>query len=211
MDRRFTDIPLGRSLSIGTVAFALGYALTYLLIGRSAMSVFETAVISRATTDPYTLASVFATPPAAWKATGWLFYSAHLSLLQVPTPGRRYMLFNPVLAADGSVWLLCLIPLLLSVFAGFLAVGRSDATTLWGVMFTGMAISLGYFPLATVGSFALFQRTPAGPVTVDLLWGMFYVGFVYPATGGTIGGFLANSARKHGLDVPLIDRRTADS
>lgn len=174
------DLPLVPAAAAGLLAWVLGYAFTYLLVG----SEIRESALNR-------FVEAFEGEPATYELVGWAFYNAHFVDVVYRGFTGRFLPANYIGGEDGLTPLLYVVPPLLLVAAG-LAVGRyRGVTELNDGALAGVLVLPGYLVLAVVGAF-LFEVSAAGTTgRPDLLPAVFLAGLVYPAVFGAVGGVLA--------------------
>lgn len=175
------NVPVGNGVAAGTLTFALGYVLTYLLQSGSVRESLRgyNAVIEFFGGDPI----------PAWKAVGWLFYNAHYVAVTFPALGGGRVSRN--LLADGNAPVaLYLLPPLLLAGAGFVLARVAGDTEPGPGARSGASVTLGYLAFAVLGLVA-FQYS-AGDATVhpEYALGVLLAGLVYPLVFGALGGAL---------------------
>ena len=170
--------PDGRTLGVaalgGVLAYLVGYALTYAVVGQEVSNSLASRVLEIATGDPGT-----------WQLVGWVFYNAHYVPVEVPGP---FGSTSVNLVGETFTSFLLLIPPL-GLFVGGVAIAiLSDIEGLVAGGVAGVAITLGYLPLALVGAVAVgidIGDATAGPTLVAAV---LLAGLVYPLVFGGIGG-----------------------
>lgn len=174
--------PDGRTLGLaaagGVLAYLVGYALTYAVVGQDVSNSLAARVLEVATGDPGT-----------WKLVGWVFYNAHY--VSVEVPGLFGSTAVNLVGETFTSALLVFPPAALLVGGAAVAVlGRTAAPVAGGV--AGVAVTLGYLPLAAVGAVLVgidVGDATAGPTVAAavLLAGLVYP-LVFGAVGGAVGG-----------------------
>lgn len=196
-----THLPLRRSIPLGVAAYVGGYLLA---VGTAMGRVDAVLAVTIAGEDPrtYSAAHVAAQPlgellgstPSPWVVGAWLFYDAQFVPTSVPEPGptgaggltNRHL----IPAVDGGLFALYPVPPLLLVAAGYLVVHTGRTRGARGDLYGGASVALAYLPLLVVGAFVFTApagRFVASPDGLQTIW----VGLVYPAVLGAIGGKLA--------------------
>lgn len=216
----FTFLPLRRSVPLGAAAYVVGYLVTVAAtMGRvGAVLSVKIAPYSDPTAygDPelagQPLGELLGAVPSPWVVGGWLFYNAQFVPTSLPAPGgygggpaaltNRHLL----IAVDGALLALYLLPAVLLVAAGFLVVHAGSTRGVRGDLYAGASVAVGYLPLLVVGAFVL--TAPAGQFTaspdgLQTIW----VGLVYPAVLGGLGGKLAARRRAAGEHTDGTDDR----
>lgn len=190
----FTHIPLHRSLPLGAGAYVVGYLLTVgVIVGR--VDEVLAVVIHGRDGGQQSLGQLLGTVPSPWVVGAWVFYNAQLIPTSVPLPsewGGSARLTNKhlLLAADGGLLILYVVPPLLLTGAGYLVVRTGPTYGAAGELYAGASIALVYLLLLVVGAFVFAAKadgilvTPAGLQTV-------WLGLVYPTVFGALGGILA--------------------
>ena len=178
--------PDGRTLGVaalgGVLSYLVGYALTYAAVGQEVSNSLAARVLEIATGDPGT-----------WQLVGWVFYNAHNVAVEVP--GLFGSTSVNLVGETFSTALFVVPPLVL--VAGGVAVavlGGAEGPVAGAV--AGVAVVLGYLPLALVGAVAVgidIGDATAGPTLVAavLLAGLVYP-LVFGAVGGAVGGVVAD-------------------
>ena len=178
--------PDGRTLGIaalgGVLAYLIGYALTYAAVGQEVSNSLASRVLEIATGDP-----------GIWQLVGWVFYNAHYVAVEVPG------LFGSTsinLVGETFSTALQVVPPLVLVVAGVAVAVIGDVGRPVAGGIAGVAVTLGYLPLALVGATAVgidVGDATAGPTLVAavLLAGLVYP-LVFGAIGGAVGGFVAD-------------------
>lgn len=188
-----TELPVDRTQALygavtGGAAYALGYLLTY---------TWKATAVSESLRGINAVAELLgAEAIPAWKAVGWLFYSAHLAATRVPTLGGGTTMVNLVeRSGDGSLALLYLLVPALLLLAGIAAarLGGTDDAVAGAV--AGAAVAVGYLPLALGGAVVLVH--PIGEtgarVAPDPVGAALIAGLVYPLAFGAVGGAVAGA------------------
>ncbi|SFP13775.1 MULTISPECIES: transporter [Halolamina] len=176
-------LPLGAGAGAGVAAYLLGYLLTY---------VWQSGSVEERLEGYNLVTELFGGEPiAVWQGVGWLFYNAHFVDTRIDALGGTQSQ-NFIAGSDGgSLALLYLVPVVLLLAAGLLTARVADADEPVDGATAGVAIAVGYFPLALLGRFLFAYQGSAAP---DLITAALLAGFVYPlvfgAVGGAIGGVL---------------------
>lgn len=174
--------PEGRTLGVaalgGVLTYIVGYALTYAAVGQEVSNSLASRVLEIATGDPGT-----------WQLVGWVFYNAHY--VSVEVPGLFGSTSVNLVGETFSSALLIVPPLVLFVGGVAVAFASDSGGPVAGAV-AGVAIVLGYLPLAVVGAVAVgidIGDATAGPTLVAaiLLAGLVYP-LVFGAVGGAVGG-----------------------
>lgn len=170
--------PAGRTLGIaalsGVLAYIVGYALTYATAGQEVSNSLASRVLELATGDPGT-----------WKLVGWVFYNAHY--VPVEVPGLFGSTSVNLVGETFSSALLVVPPLALLAGGAAVALASGIEGPVAGAV-AGVAVVLGYLPLALVGAVAVgidIGDATAGPTLVAAV---LLAGLVYPLVFGGIGG-----------------------
>lgn len=192
----FTALPLRRSIPAGLVAFVTGYLVSVIIAGSRLQAVMAITV-SGEFVEQATLGRIFGSPPAPSVVGGWLFYNAHFIPTSLPTADAvngmgRLTNRSLLLAIDGSLLLLYLVPFVLLLAAGYLTVRTGPTHGVRGETYGGASIALGYLPPLIIGAFLLTADVPNAPTVAspDGLQTIF-IGLVYTLLVGAIGGTLA--------------------
>lgn len=165
----------------GAAAFLVGYLATY---------ASQAARIRDALRGLNTLVSLFGGEPIpAWKAVGWVFYSAHYVDLTFPALGGGRVARN-LIASGAAPGALHLLPPVLLVVAGAILARHVGAEEPLPAALAGGSVAAGYAPLAIAGIFAVRVTVGGATVGPDLVTGIFLAGIVYPQLLGGIGGVL---------------------
>ena len=170
--------PDGRTLGVaalgGVLAFLIGYALTYAAVGQEVSNSLASRVLEIATGDP-----------GAWQLVGWVLYSAHY--VSVEVPGLFGSTSVNLIGETFTSALLIVPPLVLLVGGAAVALVTDIGGPVAGGI-AGVAVTLGYLPLALVGAVAVgidIGDATAGPTLVAAV---LLAGLVYPLVFGGIGG-----------------------
>lgn len=192
----FTALPLRRSIPAGLLAFVTGYLLSVVIVGSRLQSVMGITVTGEFV-EQATLGRIFGSPPDPTVVGGWLFYNAHFIPTSVPTADAingmsRLTNRSLLLAIDGSLLLLYLVPLIFVLAAGYLTVRTGPTYGVRGETFGGASVALGYLLPLIIGAFLLRADVPNAP-TVASPDGLqtIIIGLVYTLLVGAIGGKLA--------------------
>jgi hypothetical protein len=173
-------LPLRYGAVAGTVAYLLGYAVTYALV------VLEDVTI------PYRASQA--------ETAGWVFYSLHLANTEIVGDGvlaRWNMLVEatraPATTLPAPAWYL--VPFGLLSAAGFVLVWlhASADTTRATAAKTGATVTAGYLPLALAG-IVVFSKSYEGfslQVRPEPQTALLAAGLAYPILFGALGGSLA--------------------
>ncbi|PGF16159.1 hypothetical protein CP556_08540 [Natrinema sp. CBA1119] len=171
---------IAASAGLGVLAAAIGYLLTYLLIGSDVREAFDGDV-------------------ATWKGVAWYFYSGHLVDIEAsgsfgPFGGTGTMnLIAESSAANAD--LLYLIPPLVLLGAGALLALRLNATDFGEAVAVGAPVTVGYAIVMGIG--ALVAETSAEgtvfgfSVEPALVPAVLLGGILYPLVFATSGAALA--------------------
>lgn len=192
----FTALPLRRSIPAGLIAFVIGYLVTVIIAGSRLQDVMAVSVNGEFV-EQATLGRIFGSPPAPTVVGGWLFYNAQFISTSVPTADAingmgRLTNQSLLLATDGSLLLLYLVPFVLLLAAGYLTVRTGPTYGVRGETYGGASVALGYLPPLIIGAFLLTADVPNAPsvASPDGLQ-TIYIGLVYTLLVGAIGGKLA--------------------
>lgn len=193
----FTNLPLRRSVPAGGSAYVLGYLLTVAVSGSRAQGVMAVTVTGEFV-DSATLGEIFGSAPASTVLGGWLFYNAHFIPTSLPTADAvngMGSLTNRslLLAVDGELLLLFVVPFAMLLAAGYLTVRIGPTHGLRGETYGGASVAAGYLPLLIGGAFLLTANVPNAPsvASPDGLQTTF-IGLCYSLLAGAVGGKLAS-------------------
>lgn len=202
----FTHLPVGRSALLGVAAYVLGYLPAYLVAAANRAAIGR--VTLRPATegvDPAPLAEVFGSVPPTWTLGGWLLYNANRAAVSLPAAGAQNGVVgltnvDLVAALGGPALLLYLVPPVLLVGAGYLAMEWGDvgSATPWA---GGGSVAAGYLPPMLLGSVVFTAgvgRVAASPDGVTTV----FAGLAYPVVFGAVGGTLAARRRSAGEPTP---------
>lgn len=143
------------------------------------------------------------TPLADWEFAGQLLFNSQLTPLSVPirvfenTMGGMGTV-NLITTAGGPYLVLLLVPAVVYAVTGMLATRNASNTIPSTRGYGGLMQFTGVLPLVLLAVFLFSfsaqtggagQTGSAGP---SLMWGGILAGFVYPAIGGFVGGFVAD-------------------
>jgi len=173
--RRATAV---RGAAIGVVAFLAGYLVAFLTAA---------SVVRRVARAFRPLAEAGGRFVPGWKAAGWAFLDGHFV-------GTTYPGGTVDMVAMGSVEFLYLVPPLLLLLAGGVLAWAAGSTTPRDGLNRGMAVAVGYLPMAVI--FAVLLRH--ANVQPSLLRALVVAGLVYPVAFGGIGGALAGVVAEEG-------------
>jgi hypothetical protein len=123
--------------------------------------------------------------PGTWQLVGWVFYNAHY--VSVEVPGLFGSTSVNLVGETFSSALLVVPPLVLLVCSAAVALASGIEGPVAGAI-AGVAVVLGYLPLAVVGAIAVgidIGDATAGPTLVAAV---LLAGLVYPLVFGGIGG-----------------------
>ena len=170
--------PDGQTIGVaalgGVLAYLVGYALTYAAVGQAVSNSLTSRVLEIATGDPGT-----------WQLVGWVFYNAHY--VSVEVPGLFGSTSVNLVGETFSSALLIVLPLVLLIRGAAIALATDIGGPVAGGT-AGVAVTLGYLPLALVGAVAV--RIDIGDATAGptLVAAVLLAGLVYPLVFGGIGG-----------------------
>lgn len=189
----FTHLPLRRSIPGGVAAYVVGYLLTVVIVRETDPVVMAVTVTGRFV-ESATLGEIFVVSPSPWIVGGWLFYNAQFIPTNVPTAdalnGFPFLTNRSLLlAVDGTLLGLFLVPLVVLAAAGYLTVRTGPVYGAHGETYGGASVALGYVPLLVVGAFVLTAGVPgasssASPAGIPTV----FIGLVYATVAGAIGG-----------------------
>jgi hypothetical protein len=192
----FTALPLRRSIPAGLGAFVTGYLISVVIAGSRLQAVMAITVTGEFV-EQATLGRLFGSPPSPTVVGGWLFYNAQFIPTSIPTSDAinglgRLTNRSLLLAIDGSLLLLYLVPLVLVLAAGYLTVRTGPTYGVRGETYGGASVALGYLPPLIIGAFLLRADVPTAPpvASPDGLQTIF-IGLVYTLLVGAIGGKMA--------------------
>lgn len=181
-----SEFPFVEGAVVGAVAYVVGYVVTYL---------WQVNAVRDTLSGLNALISLLGgeTIPA-WKAVGWVFYSAHMAPLRIPTPGAGSGL-RSLIGNGGAPSLLYVVPPLVLLVAGAAVAYWAAVETPGEGLAAGVTVASAYLVLVVVGVF-VFQYS-MGDVTVgsDLARSVVLAGIVYPVGFGAIGGGLYGATR----------------
>lgn len=196
----FTRLPLRRSIPLGVAAYAVGYLLTVVIAREYFPSVMAVTVTGQFV-ESATLGEIFTTPPSPWVVGGWLFYNAQFIWTSVPTAdainGFPYLTNRSLLlAVDGALLGLFLVPLVVLAAAGYLTARTGPVYGVHGETYGGATVALGYVPLLIIGAIVLTASVPgarssASPPGIPTV----FIGLVYAPVAGAIGGKISSMGR----------------
>ena len=175
---------IAASAGFGVLAAAIGYLVTFLLIGSEVRDTFGDAV-------------------ADWKGVAWYFYNAHL--VDIETSGSFGGLGGTntvdLIAQSGSTSasLLYVIPPLVLLGTGAYLALQFDATEIGDAVGIGVPVVIGYALVATLGAVAaeasaegsIFGIAMSGSMAPDLVPAVVLAGVLYPLVFATAGAVLA--------------------
>lgn len=193
----FTDLPLRRSIPAGMSAFILGYLFTVAVSGSRGRAVMGVTVTGEFVEEA-TLGEILGTTPSSTVLGGWLFYNAQFIPTSVPTADAINGMGNLanrslLLAVDGGLLALFVVPFVLLVTAGYLTVRTGPTHGVRGETYGGASVAAGYLPLLIGGAFLLTANVPNAPsvASPDGLQTTF-IGLGYSLLAGAVGGKLAS-------------------
>lgn len=189
----FTNLPLRRSIPFGVAAYVVGYLLTVVTVRGYVPAVMAVTVTGRFV-ESATLGEIFGVPPSPRVVGGWLFYNAQFIPTSVPTAdainGFSFLTNRSLLlAVDGMMLGLFLVPLVILIAAGYLTVRTGPVHGVHGETYGGASVALGYVPLLIIGAFVFTASVPgasssASPAGIPTI----FIGIVYATAAGAIGG-----------------------
>ena len=172
--------PFVESAVAGIAAWALGYALTYLLVATD----IESSPLSE-------LIEFFEGESPVYELVGWVFYNAHLVDISYSGLGP----FSPpqsFIGGDGFTPFLYVIPPALLIVSG-LALGRySGAAEPNDGAIAGALVVPGYLVASVVGAVVFTVNVGGASGAPDLVPAILIAGLVYPVVFGAIGGVIAS-------------------
>lgn len=169
------------SAGLGVFAAAIGYLLTYLLVGSDVREVFGEDV-------------------AQWKGVAWYFYEAHMVDIeasgQVGSFGGTEII-DPI-AESGADLLYVLPPLVLVAVGAFLAL-RWGVTDLGDAVIAGAPVTIGYAAVISLGAIVAESTTETSALGIDatssiapvLVSAIVLGGVMYPLVFATAGAAIA--------------------
>jgi len=178
-------VPFGAGAGAGVGAYLLGYLVTY---------VWTSGSVEERLEGYNFMTELFGGEPiAVWQGVGWLFYNAHFVDTRIEGFGGTQSQ-NFIAGSDGgSIVLLYLVPALLLLIGGLAVARVAAAQDVTEGATAGVAVAVGYLPLAVVGRFLFSYEGSAAP---DIVTAILLAGLVYPlalgAAGGAIGAALAD-------------------
>jgi hypothetical protein len=182
-----TSLPVGTGAVAGVGAWLCGYLVTYL------------ATIDGIQKDLRTVGlETLVGEGVDWQVVGWLFYNAHGVDTRVPrTGGFQFVTSNQnfLAAADGSLWLLYLLPVVTIGVAGAAVAWRHSGTdrTTTDAAIVGATVGVGYL-LCTVAGLLLFGIDVGdGTIRPDPIPATLLAGIVYLLAMGGLGGVVGSS------------------
>ncbi|MFP9192796.1 hypothetical protein [Natronosalvus vescus] len=176
--------PLLEGASAGTAAWAVGYALTYLLAGSTIRSDLRTEILESATGETLTAELV-----------AWTYVNAHGVPTLIPQQGLYSLLRaeqNAVTHGGGNEWLLLILPPVVLALAGSAITARRVETleTHTDASIVGAMIAIGYLLATIVAVLVSTVPVEGGVIRPAPLESILIVGIVYPLTFGAVGGVL---------------------
>jgi len=179
-----TDRIDGRTAGIGAVAgvaaYLGGYLLTYLTQRGS--------IEERLAGFNVILDLLGGDPIPAWQAVGWLYYNAHGVATSAPSLGGTQTI--NVVAEEGSLAWLYLVPPLVLFLAGFATAARSGGSSPEESGAVGALVVAGYLPMAVLGIVVFGYGVGDGTIAPDAVTAVLLAGLVYPVALGALGGVL---------------------
>lgn len=194
-----TKLPIRRSIPFGIAAYVIGYLLSVGVAKGSVQAVMKISVSGRYV-ELATLGEIFGAPPSSWIVGGWLFYNAQFIPTSLPTADALNGMGgltnkSLILATDGLLLGLFLVPVLPVFIAGYLTVLTGPTYGVRGESYGGASIALGYYPLLVIGAFVFTVDVPdAASVASPAGLATIFIGLVYPPVIGAIGGTIAASS-----------------
>lgn len=186
----FSHVPLRRSVPAGVVAYLVGYAATFALVGSRTATLLESIRIDVRYGGPESLTALAETAIPAWKAVGWFLYGSHNVAVIGAFPERVGSVSLNVLArAGGEYRLLYLLPPVVLTVAGYLVARTTRTYGARGEQVAGASVALGYVACCVAGGLLFSLRIP--PVGPDLIATIFFAGLGYPVVFGWLGGLAA--------------------
>ncbi|MFC3478903.1 zinc-ribbon domain-containing protein [Halobacterium litoreum] len=178
--------PLGLGLVAGVLAFAAGYAVTWVQKSGEASETLGQL-------------SSLGSSPETWQAVGWVFMAMHNVALEATRSGAGQSA-SQTFGADAvqEQWLL-LVPVVALVFAGYY-VAKSTGPRQSSAK-AGASVVLGYFVCAIAIAFlstwtfstSTFGQTVSLSIGPKLIEAAAIAGVGYPVVLGAVGGVLADS------------------
>ncbi|MFW6435630.1 MAG: transporter [Halovenus sp.] len=184
--------PIGRGAALGSVAYVLGYVVTYLFV--------------RLSSDSADLGIVAAlTDISQFDITGWMFYNAHFVDVTATTSAAGQSQSESTnmlseasnLAVPELFWYL--VPIFFLILAGFIvAMTISQSSHTRKAVGAGATVLVGYLPLSIAGLFLFgasvetFGGGATATIGPDKAMGILFAGIVFPVVFGMLGGLLAS-------------------
>lgn len=199
---------------VGAATFVAGYVLFYLLKGDAIRRSFLEGSQRAAQFTGRTVSEI----PPKTTLSGWGFYVAHNANLEYDYPDALATEIDVIHAQPDFLHaqdlLFWLIPVVVLLAGGAALVRRTHATTGMEGARRGASITYGYLPMAVLGVFVFTWSTEVAGATYTqrphMLTALLMVGFVYPYTFGSLGGYLAGRSgaadEPGGPSAPTDDR-----
>lgn len=182
---------VGSAVGGGGIAYLLGYVVTY--------AVSIPAV--RDATFTQIAEALGGGNGTEWKIVGWIFYNAHgvRTTLEVSLPVFGGQSAVNLIARSGLLSpVLYLVPPALLLAAGLATVRAAGIEEVDVALRLGLAVAVGYLPLALVGAVLFTVAVPGSTGKPTLLPAIGLAGIVYPAVFGGAGaavGAVASGAQ----------------
>lgn len=189
----FTDVPLGRAIPAGVLAYAAGYLVTFFAVASRAEALLREVTVELGYGGGVrTFFELVSPAPESWKVVGWFFHAAQWSKVVNPQlASGRTLRLDLVAQVGGEYRALYLVAPAALLAAGYLVASTGTTYGVRGEEYAGAAIALGYLPCAVAGGLLYTVGRPTvGP---DLLSSMFLVGAAYPVVFGWLGGRVARA------------------
>ncbi|QCJ46380.1 MULTISPECIES: transporter [Haloprofundus] len=182
---RFGALAAAGGALVGGIAYAFGYAMTYVVASSEIQN-----------SGAQQLLEVLTGESATWKAVGWVFYNAHFVDTDIPGLFGASRAVNFVAEVEAFPTMLYVLPPVLLLLAGAAVARTAGVTDPTGGAKAGAAVLLGYFALSVAGAFAF--AVPVGQTATaepDFVAAVLVAGVVYPAVFGTLGGVVAGTVQ----------------
>ena len=186
---RLTTASVAASAGIGVFAGAIGYLLTYVLVGSEVSAEFGDGV-------------------ADWKGVAWYYYNAHMVDIEVSgavgSIGGSSTVDFIAQSGSTSATLLYALPPIVLLGAGALLATQWDVTDIGDAVIAGAPVTIGYAAVMGLGAIvaessaerSLFGVETSGSIAPELLGAIVLGGLLYPlvfATGGAVLAAVRNS------------------
>jgi hypothetical protein len=163
------DIPYVQGAISGAVAFVVGYLITLVVVSTQEAEALTEELV---------------------EASGWLYYNAQFVDVEAGGLTINYLSSNQV-QLEAPTILYRLIPIVVLLGAGFVLANQVTVREPQEGALAGATIALGTVVLAIVGTF-VFEISQGGTsVGPPLVNSILFVGLVFPAVLGAVGGALS--------------------